>query len=94
MSEAIAHDQLRSFVERIERVEEEIRTFNDDKRDIYAEARSMGFDVKVLKRVVAERRKDANERQEADAVFDLYWEAVHAGTEVARVQAHMREAAE
>lgn len=76
-TEEVAQNQLRSFVERIERLEEEIRDRNDDKKDVYAEAKGQGFDTKVLKRVIAERRKDGNERAEADAIFDLYWQALH-----------------
>jgi len=84
--------QLRSFVERVERLEEEIKALNDDKRDIYAEAKGNGFDTKVLKRVIAERRKDASERDEADAIFDLYWAEVH-GTGIA-TPVRVQEAAE
>ncbi|BCH63017.1 hypothetical protein RvVAT039_02330 [Agrobacterium vitis] len=51
--QGIARDQLRAFVERIERLNEENKAINDDKRDVYGEAASMGFDKKVLKRVVA-----------------------------------------
>lgn len=76
MSEDVAHEQLRSFVERIERIEEEIKAGNDDKRDVYAEAKANGFDTKVLKRVIAHRRKDANEVAEQDAIFDLYLDAL------------------
>lgn len=68
--------QLRAFVERIERVEGEIKDLNADKRDIYAEAKSTGFDVKVLKRVLAARRRDATERQEEDVIFGLYMAAL------------------
>jgi uncharacterized protein (UPF0335 family) len=64
--------QLRSFVERIERLEEEISTLNADKSEVYKEAKSTGFDVKVLRKVIAARRMDRSERQEADALFDLY----------------------
>lgn len=71
----VAADQLRAFVERIERLEEEMKVINDDKKDVYAEAKANGFDVKILKRVIAWRRKQPHEREEEDAVFDLY---VHA----------------
>lgn len=69
---AFAKDQLKSFVERIERVESEVREMNDDKSDIYKEAKSQGFDVKALKTVIARRRKDANEVAEQNAIVDLY----------------------
>lgn len=71
-----AAEQLKSFVERIERLEEEIATLNDDKKDIYAEAKGMGFDVKVLKEVIKIRRQDKAEREEMEAVLDLYLQAL------------------
>lgn len=64
--------QLRSLVERIERLECEIAELNSDKRDIYAEAKATGFDVKALKAVIAYRRKDPTERQEHDAIVETY----------------------
>lgn len=72
----IAGAQLRAIVERIERLDEEIKAMNDDKRDVYAEAKANGFDTKVLKRVVAYRRKDPDAVEEEDAVFDLYLHAL------------------
>lgn len=73
---AIARDQLRSLVERIERLEEEKKAIADDIRDVYGEARASGFDTKVLRQVIALRRKDAAERQEQDALRDLYLQAL------------------
>lgn len=67
-----AAQQLRSFVERIERLEEEIKGLNTDKRDIYAEAKGSGFDVKALRTVVGIRRKDSAELQEHNAIVGLY----------------------
>ncbi len=64
--------QLKSLVSRIERVETEIADLNTDKRDIYAEAKAMGFDVKVLKQVVGLRRKDLPAVQESNAILALY----------------------
>lgn len=64
--------QLRAFVERIERLEEEISTLNADKSEVYKEAKATGFDVKVLRKVIAARRMDRSERQEAETLFDLY----------------------
>lgn len=69
---SFAREQLRAFVERVERLEEEIKTLNDDKRDVYGEAKANGFDVKALKAVVSYRRKDEAEREEHDAIFRLY----------------------
>jgi uncharacterized protein (UPF0335 family) len=85
---AIARDQLKSIVERVERLEAEISDLNADKSDIYKEARSNGYDVKAIKKVVSKRKLDDNERQEQDAVFDTYWDAIH-GTNL--VHAHARE---
>ncbi len=68
----IARDQLRAFVERIERLDEEGKAINQDKADVYGEAKSMGFDTKILKKVIAARRKDKNERMEEDAIFESY----------------------
>jgi len=68
--------RLRSLVERIERIEEEIRALNDDKKDVYAEAKSDGFDVKVLREVVRLRKQDRNERDERDSLLDLYLHAI------------------
>jgi len=75
-SDSVAQDQLRAFVERIERIEEEIKALNDDKREIYAEAKGNGFDTKALKIVIKERRQDHNERMELEAVLDLYRSAL------------------
>lgn len=68
----VAKDQLRAFVERIERLEEEKKTINDDIKDIFAEAKGNGFDTKILKRVIALRKKDDHERMEEEAVLDSY----------------------
>src|SRR3954467_13868266 len=68
----IAGDQLRAFVERIERVEEEIRGLTDDKKDIYAEAKGNGFDVKILREVVRIRKQDQKEREEQESLLDVY----------------------
>ena len=72
----VAAGQLRSFVERIERLEEEKKGIADDIRDVYGEAKGNGFDVKVLRKVIALRKKDANERQEEEAILDLYMQAL------------------
>ncbi|MVA23203.1 DUF2312 domain-containing protein [Agrobacterium vitis] len=72
----IARDQLRAFVERIERLDREIKSINDDKKDVYGEAKSMGFDTKILKRVIHLRRKDEQERLEEDLILDTYLHAL------------------
>lgn len=68
----IARDQLRAFVERIERLEEEKKTLSDDIKDVYGEAKGNGFDTAILKKVVALRRKDEQERMEEEAILDAY----------------------
>ena len=62
----VAGDQLRALVERIEHVEEEIKALTEDKKDIYAEAKGQGFDIKILREVVRIRKKDPKERDEAE----------------------------
>ncbi len=77
MSDAmVAKEQLKSVVERIERLEEEKKAIADDIRDVYAEAKGNGFDVKVLRQVVSLRKKDLTEREEQEAVRDLYMQAL------------------
>lgn len=67
---------LRAYVERIEKLEEEIKALNDDKKDVYGEAKASGYDTKVMKRVVALRRQDRDKRMEEEAVLDLYLSAL------------------
>ena len=76
MGDPIAGDQLKSIVERIERLEEEKKTIADDIKEVYAEAKGNGYDVKILRKVVAIRKRDANERAEEEAILDLYLQAV------------------
>lgn len=87
---------LRSFVERIERLDEEIKGLNDDKRDLYAEAKGNGFDAKALRAVVSIRRKDSATVAEHNAIVQLYLDTL--GMEVTlpepsrvQVQARARE---
>ncbi|WP_321446929.1 DUF2312 domain-containing protein [uncultured Cohaesibacter sp.] len=72
----VAADQLRAFVERIERLEEEKKSIADDIKDVYAEAKGNGYDVKVMRQIVRMRKQDSNERQEMDALLDLYLNAL------------------
>ncbi len=72
----VAGDQLRAIVERIERLEEEKQGIADDIKDVYAEAKANGFDAKVLRQIVRLRKQEPNERQEYEAILDLYMQAL------------------
>ncbi|MFD1332726.1 DUF2312 domain-containing protein [Methylopila musalis] len=72
----VAKDQLTAFVERIERLEEEKKGISDDIKEVYAEAKGNGFDVKVLRKVISLRKQDADERAEQEAILDLYLQAL------------------
>lgn len=72
----VAAAQLRSIVERVERLDEEIKVLNSDKSDIYAEAKANGYDVKALKAVVRLRAQDPNAREEFEAMLELYKNAL------------------
>jgi uncharacterized protein (UPF0335 family) len=71
-----AKDHLKAFVERIERLEEEKKTIADDVRDVYAEAKATGFDVKALRAIVRLRKVDADERKEHEAILETYMHAL------------------
>src|SRR5262245_5960260 len=71
-----AKDQLKAFVERVERLEEEKKSIADDIRDVYAEAKGNGFDVKALRSIVRMRKQDANERAEEEAILETYMQAL------------------
>ncbi len=71
-----AKDHLKAFVERVERLEEEKKTISDDIRDVYAEAKANGFDVKALRTIVRMRKQDADERKEHEAILEAYLHAL------------------
>lgn len=71
-----APDQLRAFVERVERLEAEIKDLNRDKSELYAEAKGNGFDVPTIKKIVSIRKLDHSVRLERDALLDLYMSAL------------------
>ena len=79
---------IKAYVERVERINETIAELNDDKKDIFAEAKGNGFDVKTLKTIVQIRRKDPDEMAEADAQLDMYMRAME---EAARMQAQGKD---
>lgn len=76
VEDSVAQDQIRAFVERIERLEEEKKAIAEDIKSIYSEAKGSGFDVKILRRVVGIRKQDANERMEQEAILELYMSAL------------------
>ena len=71
-----AKDQLKSIIERIERLEEEKKATSDDIRDVYAEAKGNGFDVKALRAIIRMRKMDTDERKEQEAVLETYMHAL------------------
>jgi uncharacterized protein (UPF0335 family) len=79
----VAGDQLRAIVERIEHVDEEIRELNEAKKEIFLEAKSNGFDVKVLREVVRLRKRDQKEREEHESLLEVYLRAIK-GARVAK----------
>lgn len=75
-STRFAKDQLKSIVERIEKLEEEKKATSDDIRDVYAEAKGNGFDIKALRSIVRLRKLDTDERREQQEVLDTYMHAL------------------
>jgi uncharacterized protein (UPF0335 family) len=75
-SGTVASGQLKSLIERIERLEEEKKAIADDIRDVFAEAKGQGFDTKIMRQVIRLRKKDNAERQEEEALLDLYLHAL------------------
>ena len=65
-------NQLRLFIERVERLEEETKGIADDIRDVYAEAKAMGYDAKIMRQIVRLRKMSLNDRQEMEALLDTY----------------------
>jgi uncharacterized protein (UPF0335 family) len=84
--ESVAHDpthlgnaesgQLRAFIERVERMNEEIKALSDDRKDIFAEAKGHGFDVKQMRRVIKIRAQDREKWEEEEQILDLYLSAL------------------
>ena len=92
--QASAQNQLRQLVEQIERLEEEKKATAGDIRDKYAEAKAMGFDIKVLRKIVGLRKKSKTDRQEEEAVLEVYMHALGMLDEAAGRPAHVMDAAE
>jgi len=72
----VAKDHLKAFVERVERLEEEKKAIAGDVRDVYAEAKANGYDVKALRAVVRIRKQDSDERKEQEAILETYLHAL------------------
>lgn len=74
--EGVAAAELRQFIERIERLEEEKNTISEDVKEVMAEAKGRGYDTKIIRTIVRLRKKDANERKEEEAILELYMNAL------------------
>jgi uncharacterized protein (UPF0335 family) len=72
----IAAAELKQFVERIERLEEEKKAIADDVKEVFAELKGRGYDVKAVRQILRIRKQDANERQEQEAILDVYLQAL------------------
>ena len=75
-SQTVAAGQLRAFVERVERLEEEKKTLADAIQEVFAEMKGTGFDTKAVRTIIRMRKQDHAERQEAEAILDLYMAAL------------------
>ncbi|WP_199500256.1 DUF2312 domain-containing protein [Methylovirgula sp. 4M-Z18] len=73
---AVDAGHLRAFIERIERLEEEKKTIADDIKDVYAEAKGNGYDVKIMRKIVSIRKQDHEKRKEEEEILDLYMAAL------------------
>ena len=87
-----AKDQLKSIIERIERLEEEKASIASDIRDVYVEAKGNGYDVKALRAIVRMRKQDAQERAEQQTILDTYMHALGMISDLPLGQAAMRRA--
>ena len=76
MSNSIAGGELKAYIERIERLEEEKAALSGDLRDVYTEAKANGFDTKIMRKIVSLRKKDHAERKEEEAILELYLAAL------------------
>ena len=81
----IPGDRIRSFIERVEHIDDEIKALNEGKKEVFAEAKGEGFDVKVLREILRLRKQDKEDRDEQDTLLDLYLKAMErAGPSQAR----------
>ena len=72
----LAGDRIRSFIERVEQIDEEAKALNEAKKEVFSEAKGEGFDVKVLKEIVRLRKQDKDEQDEHETLLDLYMRAM------------------
>ena len=72
----VSGNRIRAFVERVEQIDEEIKALNEGKKEVMAEAKGEGFDVKVLKEILRLRKLDKDERDEQESLLDLYLRAM------------------
>ena len=93
-SGGIAADRLRSYIERIERLEEEKKGLSDDILVVFAEAKSAGFDTKIMRQIVRERKMNAVDRQEREALLDVYRNALGMLADTPLGQVAMQRAAQ
>ena len=80
----VAGDQLRTIVERIENIEEEIKELTEAKKEVYLEAKGNGFDVKTLREVIRVRKQDQKERDEQETLLEGYLQAIKGASSVAK----------
>jgi uncharacterized protein (UPF0335 family) len=83
----IAGGRIRSFVERIEHIETEIAELNEGKKEVFAEAKGEGFDIKVIKEIIKLRKQDQDERDEQETLLDLYMKAMDSASVAEDAQA-------
>jgi uncharacterized protein (UPF0335 family) len=80
----VAGDQLRTIVERIENIEEEIKELTEAKKEVYLEAKGNGFDVKTLREVIRVRKQDQKERDEQETLIEVYLRAIKGASSAAK----------
>ncbi len=72
----VAGERLKSFIERVERLETEKKAITDDVKEVYAEVKSAGFEAKIVKKIIAKRKMEIEKRREEDELLDLYMSAI------------------
>ncbi len=80
-SVGIAGERIRSFIERVEQIEEELKALTEGKKEVFLEAKGEGFDVKVLKEILKIRKQDKDQRDEQESLLDLYMQAMEESEE-------------